>query len=121
MHQPIENGIGQSGIANRLMPVFQRQLGGDHGGASPMALFDHFEQIVALLIAQGRQAEVVEQHEIGFGYGGQEFAVAPIGFGDGEVLKKPRQAQIERAEALTAGLLGQSCKGVRKVLIRNAL
>jgi hypothetical protein len=33
MHEPIENRIGQRGILQPRMPVFKRQLAGDHSRA----------------------------------------------------------------------------------------
>ena len=36
--QTVEDGVGQSGIADHLMPMFDRQLAGDQGRARPMAI-----------------------------------------------------------------------------------
>jgi len=40
--QPVQDGISQGGLANRLMPVLDRQLAGDDRRPAVMAVFEQF-------------------------------------------------------------------------------
>ena len=48
------------------MPVVDRELTGDQRGAPPAAVLDHLEQIAPLPIAEGSQAPIIEDEQIGF-------------------------------------------------------
>ena len=49
MNDPVENGVGQGGIANHLMPAIDRELAGDQQGSPVVAIVDDLKQIAALL------------------------------------------------------------------------
>ena len=58
MHEPVENRIGERGVLQPHMPVFERQLAGDHRRARADAIIKHFEQIVARGLVEILQAPV---------------------------------------------------------------
>ena len=60
MEQPVKDGISQGGIPNGLMPVVNRELTGDHGRASPVAVFQEFEHIASVLITAGSKPSVIK-------------------------------------------------------------
>lgn len=63
MHEPVENRIGERGILQPRMPVFERQLAGDHSRARTDTIIKYFQQIVARCLVEILQAPVVEdQH-----------------------------------------------------------
>lgn len=45
VNQAIEDRIGNGGIANMLMPVFDGKLAGENGGATAVAIFVDFQQV----------------------------------------------------------------------------
>ena len=45
----IEDSVGDGGIADDVMPVFQRQLAGDQDGSDVVAILDDFEEIASLI------------------------------------------------------------------------
>jgi len=47
--QAVEDGVGQGGIADHVMPAIHRQLAGDQGRAAPVPVLYDVEQIAALL------------------------------------------------------------------------
>ncbi len=49
----VENGDGDGGFADHLMPCRDRQLSGDDGGSALVPLFEELEQIEPLLIGEG--------------------------------------------------------------------
>jgi hypothetical protein len=48
----VEDSVGQRGVADDLVPAFDRQLAGDQQRAGVVAIFDDLEQIAALLRAE---------------------------------------------------------------------
>ena len=49
VHQAIEDGVGDGGIADDLVPVFDRQLAGHDGGAAAVPVFHDLQEVAALL------------------------------------------------------------------------
>lgn len=45
MHEPVEDGIGEGGIADGVMPLGHRQLAGDHGRPGVVAIVQQLEQV----------------------------------------------------------------------------
>ncbi len=56
----IEDGVGQGGIADDLVPALDRQLAGDQQRAGVVAVLDDLEQIAALLGAERLGSPIVE-------------------------------------------------------------
>ncbi len=50
MNQSVEDGIGDGGIADVFMPVFDGQLAGQDGRTGAMAVFDHFQEVSSLRV-----------------------------------------------------------------------
>jgi hypothetical protein len=53
VHQPVEDGVGQGGIADEVVPLLDRQLAGDDGGALAVAVLEDLEQVAPLLGVSG--------------------------------------------------------------------
>jgi hypothetical protein len=49
VNDPVEDGVGESGLADQVMPAVDRDLTGNQRGATAIAVLDNFEQVVALL------------------------------------------------------------------------
>src|SRR6202158_4334415 len=60
VHEAVEDGIGDCGIDDHLVPVIDGELTGYDRGAAAVAIVDDFEQIAALLRGQRSQSPVVE-------------------------------------------------------------
>ena len=59
MDEPIENGVAKGGVSDEIMPVIDRDLTGDQGGAPPGPVFDDFQDVAALALPEGCQPPVV--------------------------------------------------------------
>ena len=46
----VEDGVGDSGLTDHVVPLSNRQLGGNQSRFAPVALFEDFQEIEALLI-----------------------------------------------------------------------
>lgn len=51
MHEAVEDGVGDGGVGEPLVPVFDGELTGDDGGAAAFAVFQDFEEVTALRFA----------------------------------------------------------------------
>ena len=107
MHEALEDGIGERWVADEVVPLVQRQLGGGDGGTARVAVLDDLEQVAALGGVHRREAPVVEDEQVGFGKAGEELGVAAVAAADVEFGEQPWQAQVEGAEALAAGLVSE--------------
>ena len=82
--QPIQDGVGQCGIADCGVPLVDGQLAGGDGGASAVALFEHLEQVAAIFGVGLDQSRIVDDKNLGPGEPGQQFGVASVALGDGQ-------------------------------------
>ena len=60
MDEPIEDGVGECWIADCGVPLIDGQLAGGDGGASAVALFEHFEQVAAIFGVGFDQSQIVD-------------------------------------------------------------
>ena len=65
--EAVEDGVGEGGIADDLVPVFDRDLAGDDGGAAAVAILDDFEQVAALLGGQRIEPPIIEDEQLDAG------------------------------------------------------
>ena len=61
--ETVENGVGDGGIGDHLVPVIDRHLAGDDGGTALMPIVDDLEQIATLVGGERSQSPVVEDEE----------------------------------------------------------
>ena len=83
--QPVENRVPKGGVADALMPVVERQLTGDEGGAAAVAVFEDLEQVAPFAVGEGREAPIIHEQELGLGEG-EQLAVRPVGTREPEVV-----------------------------------
>ena len=91
MHQTVEHGVSQRGVAKGLRPMLKRQLAGHQGGASPRSVFQQCEQVASVFIAAHRQAPIVEEEQSGCGQRRHACGVPAIAFGHRQLLEESRQ------------------------------
>ena len=53
MDDAVENGVGERGIANHLVPAIDRELAGDQQGSPIVAIVDDLKQVAPLFDVQG--------------------------------------------------------------------
>jgi len=65
VNQAVEDGIGDGGIADVSMPVFDRELAGHECGAGAVAVFDDFQKVSSFwVVALGDILKVLKSVEI---------------------------------------------------------
>ena len=60
MHETVEDGVGDRGICDQLVPVLDGDLAGHNRRAAAVAVVDDLEQVAALLRGERRKPPIVE-------------------------------------------------------------
>ncbi len=108
VHQPVEDGVPEGGVADHLVPVLDGELAGHERGAPPGAFLDELEEIAPLPVAEGREPPVVEDQEIGLRERLHQFPVGAIGARVHELFAQEAwQSHIAHGVALATGALAE--------------
>ena len=67
----IENGIGQGGITDGVVPLLDRELTGDQRRSAAVPILYDFKQIAAVTIVELGQPPVVENQQLDASQAGQ--------------------------------------------------
>ena len=116
VHDTVEDSVGQRGIVEVGVPMFNRQLTGDQRCFAGGTVVEHFQQIGAFGLADRRQAPIVEDQEVDAGELLQAPAEAAIAVGDAQFFEQPAEAGVGR-QSLDDMRLGpahrraRSCRG----------
>lgn len=105
MDEPVENGVCKGGIADDLMPLFDRNLTGDEGRGALVAIFEDFEKVSLLGFGEDGQAPIVQNQELDAPERLEEPAIAAIAAGQRQRLEEARDTLIENAFSVTAGFV----------------
>lgn len=103
MEQPIQNGIGQSGVSDPVVPFVKRDLGGDDRRAEIVPVLHDLEQILPLFRSQGRKTKILQNKKVLFGQILEEPEQLSRASGNVERLEEPGEAQEEDPISQTAG------------------
>jgi hypothetical protein len=64
MDEPVEDAIGQSGIANLFVPAPDWELRSQDRRAYPVAVFADLPEVAALGVAQGSHGPVIDHQHL---------------------------------------------------------
>ena len=93
--EPVEDGVGEGGLADDLVPGLQRQLAGDDGGAAAVALLDDLHRVAALGGCQALGAPIVQDQKVDPGSLAEQPIEATVAARELEVGEEPGQPVIE--------------------------
>jgi len=62
--EPVEDGVGDGGVGDDLVPVIDRQLAGHDGRAAIVPVVDDLQKVAALILGQGGEPPVVEDEKL---------------------------------------------------------
>ena len=62
--EPVEDGVGDRGVADHFVPVIDRELAGHDGRAAIVPIVDDLQQIATLIMRQRGEPPVVEDQQL---------------------------------------------------------
>ena len=65
MYEAVEDGIGQGGIADDVVPFVDGKLTGDLGRSGAVSILQYLQQIATMLCRRFGQSPVIEDDDIG--------------------------------------------------------
>lgn len=79
VHEPIEDAISQSRVADLFVPARHRQLRSQDCGAHLIAILAYLPEIAALGFRQRSHRPIVDHKNIDTSQSGQQIAKVPVG------------------------------------------
>ena len=107
MNDAVEDGVGEGGNADQIVPAVDGNLAGDDQRALVVAVLDDFEQIARLVGGERLRSPIIEDEQLDARQRAQEPGVARIAVRDGEIGEQPGNAGVEDGEVLPAGLVAE--------------
>lgn len=107
VREPVEDGVGDSGVGDQLVPLGHGELCRDQGGAGALAVLEDLEELPVLGIVDFADAPVIDQQQIDAGDFLEQIDQAAVGLGDVQLPKKLRFVEVEAPVAFPACFLGQ--------------
>jgi hypothetical protein len=106
--QAVQDGVGDCRIGEVVVPVFDRDLARDDGRAGGVAVFENFEDVAPLLLAQWCEPPVVEHEDVDLRETPEQAGVRAVGMGQSEFLEESRDSAVQGTTTDAAGLLSES-------------
>ena len=103
----IEDGVGESGDPDQIVPAVDGNLAGDDERAPVVAVLDDFEEIARLVGRERFGSPIVEDEQFDARQGAQEPGVARIAMGDGQIGEEPGHAGVENGDVFSASLVAE--------------
>ena len=107
VNDAVEDGVGERGDPDQVMPAVDGNLAGDDQRALVVAVLDDFKEIARLVGGERLRAPVIEDEQLDAGQGAQEPGVARVAVGDGQIGEEPGHAGVENGHVLSAGLVAE--------------
>lgn len=60
----VEDSVGQGGVADGRVPMFNWQFAGDDGRAAAVAVVEHFHQVALVRVLEHRQSPIVDDKHV---------------------------------------------------------
>ena len=105
--ESIEDRVGDRGLADQLVPVFDFELTGDDRGLSVLSILDELEEIAAFGVVESGESEVVQNEQIGLGEPLEQLGIRTGASCNEEVLQHARNAEVKGRVSLTTRLMSQ--------------
>ena len=106
LEETIENRVGDRRVTESLVPLGDRQLGGDDR-RSHRAVVDHLEQVGRLVARERTQQCVIEDEHVKSRERGHETRETPVAAREREIVKQSWRAHVERAVSAPDGVVGE--------------
>ncbi len=88
----VEDGVGECGLADDVVPLGNGQLAGDQDGGVVVSILDDFHEVAPLIGVETVRSPVIENEEVSLGEGAEQSGVSSVG-----ALPKFEHAQSKKA------------------------
>jgi hypothetical protein len=107
VHQPVQDGVGQGGVADDVVPLVDGDLAGDDRGAAALSVFEDLQEVDALGRGEHGQAPVVEDQQVDAAEGLEQAAVAAVATGERQRLEEARGTLVEDGAPVAASFVAK--------------
>ena len=107
VYEPIEDGVGDGRIGDRLVPVIDRQLAGHDRRAAIVPIVDDLEEVAALLGGERGEAPIVEDQQLDARQALEEPRMTPVAACECQGIEQPWHAMIEDGAIVAACLVAE--------------
>ena len=105
MNEPVEDGVGISRVANKGVPFVDRDLTGEDGRATPIALLEDLVEVTTGAGVERFEAPIVEDEELDAGETAQDAGIAAVTAGEREFGEELGNPLIENRAVVAASLV----------------
>lgn len=100
MHEAVENGVGDGGVAYHFIPVVDRDLAGDDRRAPLVAVLEDLQKITSLLAVELLRSPIIEDEQIGSGERVDQSGVTSVPAGQREGGEEAENAVVGAGKIL---------------------
>lgn len=94
VNDAVEDGIGQGGVADGLMPVLEGELTGDERRLSTDTVFQDLQEVTASGFSKGCESEVIDHDEPGLLESIENPGTGAVRSGSGKLFQEPRKPEV---------------------------
>ena len=106
--QPVEDTVGQRGIADLLVPPRDRQLRSEDGRADLIAILADLPEVAAFGFRQRGHGPIIDHQYINASESGKQIAKAAVSASDRQVAERRLSTDVKRRVTVATCLLGQA-------------
>ena len=103
----VEDGVGEGGNADQIVPAVNGNLAGDDQRAPVVAVFDDFQEIAGLVGPERLRPPIIENKQFYAGERSQQPGVAWIATRNGKIGEQSWNAGVENGYVLSTGLVAE--------------
>jgi len=103
----VEDGVGEGGIADYIVPAVYWELTGDQCCAVTVTFFGDLEEVMALLRAEWFKAPVVEDEELDATKRAHQARITSVTMGQRQIDEEARDALVEDGPVVAARLVAE--------------
>ena len=78
VNEAVQDGVAQGGVADDIVPMFDRDLAGDDGRGATVAIIEDLQQVAPFGRTENRKAPVVEDQELNPADGFEHSAISAV-------------------------------------------
>src|SRR6202522_3247363 len=107
VNEAVEDGVGERGNADQVVPAVDGNLTGDDERFPVIAILDDFKQITRLVGRKRLRSPIIEYEQFDANEGAEEPGIARIAMRDGQVSEESRHAGIKNRHVFSARLVAE--------------